>query len=217
MTVTSSSSAEQLEEPVASEEPRAAGARGNGGGGGTPPEFVAAVLAERRALATYANLLARERTAAEDLLQDTLERALRAAWRFRPGTNLHAWLVRIMRNLFTDRCRRSALIRNVNARVLEADAVTEPAAPVSHLDLLSMADVEAALREIGPEHRKVFEMAYVQRLSYGAIAERLRIPLSTVGTRLWRAKAKLRLALKNAERTSIRARAAANDTDPLPP
>jgi len=81
-------------------------------------DFVAAVLRHRRALSTYAQMLARERTAAEDLTLDTLERALRAVTRFKAGTNLRAWLMRIMRNLFTDGCRRSAVIRSVNAQIV---------------------------------------------------------------------------------------------------
>jgi RNA polymerase sigma-70 factor (ECF subfamily) len=178
---------------------------------GTPDAgFVTALLRQHRELAAYARMLAREHTEAEDLLQDTLERALRAARRFRPGTNLHAWLTRIMRNLFTDRCRRSALIRNVNALIVVPDVVTEPQ-PVSSLDLVSMADVDAALAEIGDDHRQVFELAYVRRLSYGAIAKQLQIPLSTVGTRLWRAKAKLRRALRKSERVAFPPAVAAND------
>src|SRR5215471_10778415 len=172
-------------------------------------EFVGAVLEHRSPLLTYARLLTRERTAAEDLVQDTLERALRAASRFRSGTNLRAWLMRIMRNLFTDRCRRSALLRNVTAQAVPDVEVQAPAA--NYLDLVSMADVDAALQEIGPRHREIFLLAYVKRMPYGAIARQLSISPSTVGTRLWRAKAKLRRALRNARGTSIPAPVAAND------
>jgi RNA polymerase sigma factor (sigma-70 family) len=115
-----------------------------------------------------------------------------------------------MRNLFTDRCRKSALIRSLNALIFVGDMVTEPQ-PVSYLDLVSMADVDAALAEVGSDHREVFVLAYVRRLSYGAIAEQLQIPLSTVGTRLWRAKAKLRRALKKSGRAAFPAAVAAND------
>jgi RNA polymerase sigma-70 factor (ECF subfamily) len=171
---------------------------------------MSAVLDHLPDLSAYAQVLTRERTAAEDLVQDTIERALRASKRFQAGTNLHAWLMRIMRNLFTDRCRRSALIRSLNALVVFPEVVSEPQ-PVSHLDLLSMADVDAALQEIGADHREVFVLAYVDRLSYGTIAQRLRIPLSTVGTRLWRAKAKLRRALRKTSRASFPPAIAAND------
>jgi len=173
-------------------------------------EFVGAVLEHRSPLLTYARLLTRERTAAEDLVQDTLERALRAASRFRSGTNLRAWLMRIMRNLFTDRCRRSALLRSLTAQAApDLEVVEAPAA--NYLDLVSMADVDAALQQIGPRHREIFLLAYVKRLPYGAIARELGISPSTVGTRLWRAKAKLRRALRNARGTSIPAPVAAND------
>jgi RNA polymerase sigma-70 factor (ECF subfamily) len=176
----------------------------------SPETFVAGVLAHRRALGTYARMLAHDRPDADDLVQDTIERALRGATRFKPGTNLRAWLMRIMRNLHTDRCRRSALGRSIDALLVPADVAIDPPSP-SFFDLASMADVDAALEGIGADHREIFVLAYVKRQSYRAIAERLDIPLSTVGTRLWRAKAKLRRALKGATRIPIPRPVAAND------
>ena len=176
-------------------------------------DFVADVLDHRRGLSAYARTLTRERPDAEDLVQDTIERALRAATRFKPGTNLRAWLMRIMRNLFTDRCRRSALGRSLDALLVVTDvSVDQP--PPSLLDVASMDDIDAALEEIGPDHREIFVLAYVDRLSYRTIADRLHIPLSTVGTRLWRAKAKLRRTLKTTARISIAEAVAANDVGP---
>lgn len=187
------------------------------GPGDGPAAFATAVMQHWTALSTYAQMLARERTAAEDLTQDTLERALRAEGRFREGTNLRAWLMRIMRNLFTDCCRRNAVMRSVNALLAIEEAAPEPTA-MSYVDLVSMADVEAALAEIEVDHRVIFELAYIKRLSYGAIAQQLRIPVSTVGTRLWRAKAKLRRALKKAGVSAVPtpAREPANDVGARP-
>ncbi|MES1209119.1 MAG: sigma factor, partial [Pseudomonadota bacterium] len=72
------------------------------------------VMAQHRRLFTYAKMLLGDESAAEDLVQDTLERALRASHRFRAGTNAGAWLTRIMKNLFTDRYRHKIAIREVS-------------------------------------------------------------------------------------------------------
>src|SRR5712671_2464572 len=80
--------------------------RGGGDHPGACASFGAMLLSRSRTLRAYANMLTGNRAAADDLLQDTFERALRGAAQFRAGSNLTAWLRRIMRNLFTDRCRQ---------------------------------------------------------------------------------------------------------------
>jgi RNA polymerase sigma-70 factor (ECF subfamily) len=139
--------------------------------------------------------LARDSALADDLVQDTLERALRAASQFRMGTSLRAWLLRIMRNLFTDGCRKSAHLQRLGPEV--ADALpAEDARGATLLDYVTTAAVHAALATMTPFHREIFVMAYMERLPYHAIARRLRIPVSTVGTRLWRAKGRVRRILE---------------------
>jgi RNA polymerase sigma-70 factor (ECF subfamily) len=158
--------------------------------------FRAQLVSHHGMLADLALFLTRDRAAADDLLQDTVERALRAARQFKAGTNMRAWLGRIMRNHFMDGCRHSMRVRALRADQVAAPEQDAPAAP-SRLDLISMADVLDALRGMDAFHRDIFALAYIERMPYRGIARRLHIPVSTVGTRLWRAKAKLRRRLES--------------------
>jgi len=155
--------------------------------------FDAAVGEHEAWLRALARRLTRSPADAEDLLQDSLEKALRAWDRFQPGTNLRAWLSAIMNNLFIDRCRaggRGAAVNLDEARELPSpprDA--EPA--WAHL---GEADVLAALVHVLPEFRAVYEL-HLEGLGYQAIADKLGVPRATVGTRLLRARRALREVL----------------------
>src|SRR6185369_10478010 len=74
-------------------------------GGARDAEFGASLVGEMRVLTMQASSLAANAFLAEDLVQDTIERALRRRDTFSPGTSLRSWLLRIMRNLFIDWCR----------------------------------------------------------------------------------------------------------------
>jgi len=145
-------------------------------------------------------MLTRNPAAADDLVQDTIEKALRAARQFRSGTNLRAWLTRIMRNAFTDGCRSGARLVTIDrtdfweTALADTHAEQEQEQPTTlgFIDLVTMADVHLALKAIEPASRLIFTMAHIDGVSYGAIAVQLRIPVSTVGTRLMRARKKVR-------------------------
>ena len=130
---------------------------------------------------------------AADLVHDTYERALRAWERYADHGNLRAWLVTILHNRFLDACRRSR--RAPRAEVLDAVEVPapEPAAPPSWAHVTD-AQVQAALATLSPEFRRVYELHAAGR-SYDEIAAELRIAKPTVGTRLIRARKKLKDAL----------------------
>ena len=127
---------------------------------------------------------------AEDLVQDTLERALRNLHQFRPGTNIRMWLFRIMFNLFVDRRRRrSHECRNDN--VVPADL---PAPEPETLEAWQQIDndkVNASLADLEPHFRDVIQLHLVSH-TYREIGATLGIPPGTVGTRLLRARSKLR-------------------------
>lgn len=165
--------------------------------------FGAQLIVRVRALRAYANMLTGNRAAADDLVQDTFERALRGASQFRVGSNLTAWLRRIMRNLFTDRCRQGTRFVSMTISDLADRFIDE-----SHRDpddgvdrdlreFLTTAHVKAALGAIDEPLREIFVLAHLKQQSYQSIATELGIPVSTVGTRLWRARARLRTALVN--------------------
>jgi RNA polymerase sigma-70 factor, ECF subfamily len=155
------------------------------------------VMAQHRRLFTYAKMLVGDESAAEDLVQDTLERALRASHRFRSGTNAGAWLTRIMKNLFTDRYRHRVAIREINLENATGALVAEPAREPTYLDVLTNGDVLSALADMGARLRETFVLRHVDGLSYEEIAARFGVPMSTIGTRLRRARLRLRRIIEN--------------------
>jgi RNA polymerase sigma-70 factor (ECF subfamily) len=155
-------------------------------------EFTAELIGLRRALYQRALLLTQDRTAADDLVQATIERALIARDRYRRGTNLRAWLLLMMRNLFIDGRRRAAFqVGTVDEESAPAGAEAEP----SPLDLLSGEDVAQATELLGRDQHEIFNLAYVERLSYREIARRLGITANATGGRLLRARTRLRVLL----------------------
>jgi len=156
----------------------------------------------RTFLVRRARILTQDATAAEDLVQNTLERALVARVSFEPGTNLRAWLTVIMRRLFIDERRhagaQSRLLSNV-AREGGLGAEGElTAAPeeIEAREMLDMRDVVACLARLPARDREIFEQFYLRRLSYREIAAAQDAPCATVGVRLLRARRRLRALLE---------------------
>ena len=134
---------------------------------------------------------------AADLVQDTIERALRSLGRFRPGTNMRLWLLTIMKNLFFDQCRYSNVRRRLTHAAsglteVPASPSAEDPEPVPMWAQVSAEQFHAAINRLDPVSREVFRLRTTERLSYGEIAVRLSICPSTVGTRLYRSRTKLR-------------------------
>jgi RNA polymerase sigma-70 factor, ECF subfamily len=138
--------------------------------------------------------LVRGRSDALDLVQDTYERALRGKASFQPGTNLRHWLMTIMYNLFLDRCRRQG--REPRALCLDEHEIAspEPYTP-EPWESITQEQISAALAGLEHPFREVYELRLIDNCSYDEIADRLTIPRSTVGTRLMRARHKLRQTL----------------------
>ncbi|MDB4980244.1 MAG: DNA-directed polymerase sigma-70 factor [Myxococcales bacterium] len=129
-----------------------------------------------------------------DLVQDTFEHALRGFARFQPGTNLRVWLMTIMHHLFIDRCRRRS--REPGATRIEDHEIASPEALAPEpWEAITDEQIAEALRELESPFREVYELRLFSRCSYDEIAERLTIPRSTVGTRLMRARQKLKKTL----------------------
>jgi len=130
-----------------------------------------------------------------DVVQDSLESALRAGDRLHAVANLQAWLITILHRRLVDLFRRQV-------REQLGDPPDEPA-PTQDPSLADApawtrvdgAQLRAAVEQLEPEFRQVFVMHEFEQLSYRAIAATLQIPLNTVGTRLLRARRKLRALL----------------------
>src|SRR3954465_12294934 len=138
--------------------------------------------------------LARTQSDAWDLVQDTYERALRGRASFQPGTNLRLWLMTIMYNLFLDRCRKQTREPRVIA-IDEGDIPNPDADLPEPWESITSEQVHAAVADLEGPFREVYELRLISNCSYDEIADKLTIPRSTVGTRLLRARQKLKSRL----------------------
>jgi RNA polymerase sigma-70 factor, ECF subfamily len=149
-------------------------------------------------LRALAGKLCRSQFDPDDLVQDTLERTVQHLDRIPVDANHRAWMARVLHNLFIDRCRRRAS----SPPTTDAEAVPL-AAPVHEerpwWEQLDAADVRRRLDELPAELRGAFELHAFEGCSYKEIAERLQIPMATVGTRILRARRRLKELLARAE------------------
>jgi RNA polymerase sigma-70 factor, ECF subfamily len=149
-----------------------------------------AIVAEIPRLRRYARALTGRAEAADDLVQDTLERAL-DRWRFwQRGRALRPWLFAIMHNLHVDARRREGVVDYRD----EGDL---PALPqrADQEDALALRDLERGLSLLPLEQREVLLLVGLEELSYGEVALALGLPLGTVMSRLSRARSRLRAIL----------------------
>ena len=142
---------------------------------------------------------------AEDLVQDTFLRAYRFFDKFERGTNMKAWLLKILTNTFINRYRRSVKERNivegserdaVHERFVSREAAEYAANPEQYFfDRLLSDDVLKAVDALPIDFRLVVILADLQEFSYKEIAEILDVPVGTVMSRLYRGRRLLQKAL----------------------
>ena len=128
-----------------------------------------------------------DRAAADDLVQDTLERAWSRFAQWRPGSDLRAWLFGIMHNLRVDQLRRGVL--PTHSLDEEADDVPTRATQTDRLEVMA---IEAALRQLPDEQREVLLLVALEEMSYAEVGAALGIPAGTVMSRLSRGRERLR-------------------------
>lgn len=136
----------------------------------------------------FARALTRDGTAADDLVQAALERALRAWASRRKAAALQSWLFSILYRQFIDEQRRATRWRRVLEVVGAADAVHAPSAE----RITEGRDALAALEQLPAEQRALLVLVGVEGLSYREVAETLGVPIGTVMSRLSRARDRLR-------------------------
>jgi RNA polymerase sigma-70 factor, ECF subfamily len=135
-------------------------------------------------LRRYARALVRNPESADDLVQDTLERAMRKFHLWRPG-NLRAWLFSIMHNVFVNQVR--------SQRSQYHDELDENLAAYSpSATRLDIRDLQEALEGITPDQREVLLLVALEDMSYTEVGKALDIPVGTVMSRLSRARTRLR-------------------------
>ena len=157
------------------------------------------------ALQIVALKLCRNRADAGDLVQDTLERALRREDQIAGVHNLHAWLATILHRMFLDRCRAGQ--RRPQVAIDDVTLAAPEPTPPPLWASISQQDLHGAVARLDPNFRAVFELHARDGASYADIADRLGIPKNTVGTRLARARLKLRELLTGAAAEAEKERA----------
>lgn len=142
------------------------------------------------ALRRYALVLTRDPGQVEDLVQESLARALAGSRSWRPGSDLRAWLLSITHNTFISGWRREQVARTGLQQVAETGRQSVMAAlPDMRVEARQMVERLLALPD---GMREILLLAVVEEMSYREIADMLSIPLGTVMSRLARARAALR-------------------------
>lgn len=144
---------------------------------------------------------------AEDLVQETFAKAFSAFHQFQPGTNLKAWLYRILNNTFISNYRKKQR-RPLQADAGEAEDWQEYRASTHHSTGLASAEMEAlenlpneeirqAMEQLPEDRRTAVYLADVEGFSYQEIADIMETPIGTVMSRLYRGRTQLRDLLRD--------------------
>ena len=163
--------------------------------------FEGEVLPHADRLFRLAMWLERNRTDAEDVVQETMIQALRSFHRFQPGTNCRAWLVTILQRIVSNRRRakgRAIVVSDPDDRL----AQTVPFVPPVPQELTDEGVLDS-LRRLPASYQDVILLCDVEDLSYKEAAEALAIPIGTVMSRLHRGRAQLRAELVAADAVSV--------------
>lgn len=143
-------------------------------------------------LRRYARALTRDLAQADDLVQDTLERALVKLELWQPGSDLRAWLFTLMHNLFVNQVRAN------RPRETDLDEARDVPVDGGQMDALALRDIHAALGRLPTEQREVILLVGLEQFGYGEAADILGVPLGTVMSRLSRGRERLRQLLSDA-------------------
>lgn len=157
------------------------------------------------ALYAAALRLTRSPSDAEDLVQDAMLKAFRFHESFETGTNMRAWLLRILTNTFINRYRRTtrerrvfdgALAAPVGEGVMSQAAIRGLSSPIADAQRRLLGqEIQRAVDDLPEDHRIVILLADVEELSYKEIAAAVGCPVGTVMSRLHRARRALQSKL----------------------
>ena len=163
----------------------------------------AAILAEIPRLRRYARALLRDRDAADELAQDSLERALVRLENGPPGPTPRRWLFTIMHHLFVDQMRK--VKRRGEASMLQIEASEAMSLPAHQAEDVASREILDALQAISPDRRAAILMVAVEGFSYAEAANVLGVPAGTLMSRIARGRDDLRRLLDDgARRRTIR-------------
>lgn len=155
-------------------------------------DFTELLEAQIPRLRRYARALVHEPNGADDLVQDTLVRALAKQHRWQAGTNLRAWLFTLMHNQFVNNVRRF----NRASTMVDVDEVSSTLVAVADpTSSCQMRELDQALARLPVEQREVLLLVGLEGVRYDEAAEILRVPIGTVRSRLFRGRESLRRLL----------------------
>lgn len=135
-------------------------------------------------LRRYARALVHNDTTADDLVQETLERALRKFSLWKPGSNLRAWLFSVMHNVYLNQVR-------VNRDCVPYDESMDIPVKGKQEDGLEIRDLSKALQLLSLEQREVLLLIGLEGMRYDEVAQTLGVPIGTVMSRLSRGRERL--------------------------
>ncbi len=149
------------------------------------------ILSYLPALRAFARSLCGNATDADDLVQETLLRAIENISGYTPGTNLRAWLFTIMRNRFYSNC-----IKRRRERTGDVDCASQqPAVPAQQEWQVRIQELERALTALPVHYREAIVLVVVLEESYARAAEILECDIGTIKSRINRGRRMLRKAL----------------------
>jgi RNA polymerase sigma-70 factor (ECF subfamily) len=150
-----------------------------------------------QALRRYALVLTRNADDAEDLVQETLTKAIAAAHTWRPDSDLRPWLFRILHNTHVSNLRRQRV------RSEAAADLPDPVAPESQHKQIELQQVLDALEEIPEAQRRPIILVALEDMSYAEAAKTLDLPLGTFMSRLGRGREALRKLVSGVKRAKL--------------
>ncbi|WP_216365199.1 MULTISPECIES: sigma-70 family RNA polymerase sigma factor [unclassified Roseobacter] len=149
-------------------------------------------------LRRYALVLTRNPDSAEDLVQETLTKAIAAAHQWEPGTDLRVWLFRILHNTHISDMRKLQVRERAKPDLPEPVTTPDPTLRIEVQEVLD------ALDQLPSEQRQPIILIAVEGMSYAEAAEALNIPAGTLYSRLGRGRAALREMMDGKKRSKLR-------------
>ncbi len=167
---------------------------------GDTRRMLIALLPEMRG---FARFLVRQPAEADDLVQEAIVRALAALPQFQDGTNLRAWVFRILRNAFYEQARRRRTEQSALAQSFAEDEARDPSQP----GYLELSDLQRGLFRLSPTLREALVLVGAQGLSQEDAASVCGVPVGTMKARVSRARAQLSVIMEQGVRAEDASRA----------
>ncbi|MDB5224906.1 MAG: polymerase subunit sigma [Candidatus Adlerbacteria bacterium] len=150
-------------------------------------EFGDRLIAERRYLKSFALSLSKNESASEDLVQETMFKALKSSHLFQEGTNFRAWLTTILRNQYFSDFRK----KRHEAEDPDGVYAGQVSRPATQQSFVEFGDFLELFNALGPEHKEILYLISFEGISYEESAKRLGVALGTIKSRVHRARESL--------------------------